>query len=280
MDDEHAEREIIGRVYKKRQTHDYDSIPVELKINPALWDSMTPLAKPEAQNDRRRSAMVEETPKISLDKRRNSDGILATNAMTLRQEETRQLSSPFEAKPPHSAVLAGPTIYKPLPKQRRSVEQAAAPSPKVAEVHQESVPKSPVRRVSIRDIADRVENMSSQPSYQAKSKAVKSSPLGIPTAVEPITSRRRSSGALDQNLDVIVEDETVDSVATDSILKSSLASQYSSKAQGFNSEPIGEHAKSMARELGLLDRSKRRMCECDLTFRIRLRQNTSCFIDS
>jgi hypothetical protein len=85
---------------------------------------------------------------------------------------------------------------------------------------------------------------------------------------------------MDIGLDVIAEDESDDSTAAISVLKSS---QNSSKQASQSAaltyedvidevfsmptvEPLGEHAKSMAMQLGMVDRPKRKMCECDFIF--------------
>ena len=82
--------------------------------------------------------------------------------------------------------------------------------------------KSPVRHVSLNG---NVELSSQPPSHQTNSEPIKSYTVGFSTAVEPIQTRRRSSG-MDIGLDVIAEDESDDSTAAISVLKSS---QNSSK---------------------------------------------------
>ena len=88
---------------------------------------------------------------------------------------------------------------------------------------------------------------------------------------------------MDVCLDVIAEDESDESTAAShSVLKSSQSSKTSSKqtsqsgAAAFediidessfsmpNSEPLGEHAKSMAMQLGMVNKPKRSMRKCDL----------------
>ena len=231
---------------------------------------------------------MRETAEKSLDKRlrRSSDGILAATMAVREDEERRQRSSsprPIEPKPPHSPVRSEPIIDKPFPKL-----QAVPLSKKDAEKHQAStMPKSPTRHVSINDNVNHIDDKPrpSQPAtYQTNTgEPIKSFTMGFPTAIEPIQpARRRSSG-----LDVIAEDETTDdSTAANSALKSSQTSRNSSKVGSQSSvtayedviedaiddsfsiptpAPMGEHAKSMARQLGMVDkRSKRRMRECDL----------------
>jgi hypothetical protein len=286
-----AENEIIGRVYKSRPSDKYDSIPFELEIDPSLWESMgSPPAKHSArQHDRRRSAEVvgEKPPDKSLDKRlrRNSDGIMATTMAARKEVDRQQSSSPtVEPKAPKSVLRAEPTVDKPLPKPPQNLEQfiPIPLSKNDADKHQASVLKSTGRHVSLSDNVEHVDIMSSQPpSHQTNSEPVKSYTVGFPSAVEPIQTRRRSSG-MDIGLDVIEEDESDDSTANNSVLKSS---QNSSKQASRSAalayedvideafsiptfEPLGEHAKSMAMQLGMVDRPKRKICECDFYVQI------------
>jgi hypothetical protein len=282
--DNKAQNEIIGRVYKKRPSDKYDSIPFELEINPALWESMAspPAKHPVRQQDRRRTEVLGGAPPDkSLDTRlrRNSDGIVAaaTMAAVKKEEERRQSSSPTaETKAANSALRAKPTIDKPLPNPPQTLKQTTPLSKKDTDKHQASVLKSPVRHVSLNG---NVELSSQPPSHQTNSEPIKSYTVGFSTAVEPIQTRRRSSG-MDIGLDVIAEDESDDSTAAISVLKSS---QNSSKQASQSAaltyedvidevfsmptvEPLGEHAKSMAMQLGMVDRPKRKMCECDFIF--------------
>ena len=262
------EDEIIGRVYKTKPNGNYDSIPIELEIN-ANWESMVspPTKQPgrHKQNRRGSDGVVggATSDKNSLDKRlrRSSDGMLAAT-MAVREEERRQSSSPtVEPKPPKTALRAEPIIDNPLPKPQ-SVEEAM---------------KSPVRHVSINNNVEQIDKTNSE--------HVKSYTVGFPAVVEPIQTRRRSSG-MDVALDVIAEDESDDSTAANSILKSSLTSKNSSKQASQSAavayedvidedsfrmpaaEPLGEHAKSMAMQLGMVDRPKRKMGECDFYVQI------------
>ncbi len=190
----------------------------------------------------------------SLDKsrRRASDGIL---------EERQSSTSPsVTQQPTNSAVRADQNILsKPLPKPPQNAEQA-----------------TPLPRKD-----DTGNNMSSQPpSSQTNNEPTKSYTSGFSAGVEPMQSRRLSNG-MDLCLDVIEEDESDESTAANSILKSSQTSKTSSKqtsqsaAVAFEdiiedafpmptSEPLGEHAKSMAVQLGMVDKPKRKMRECGL----------------
>jgi len=251
-----GEEEIIGRVYKKKPTDTYDSIPFELSINTSSM-----VSAPTRQRSFVDSGGT--TPEISVDKsrRRNSDSILPASKAAWKEEERQKSSSPtVEPISPNSALRAEQMMGKPLPKTPQSVEQAIA------------VPKS-----SLRNNVDHGPNMPSQPpSNQTNTEPVKTSAPDFPAGVQPIQSRRRSSG-MDLFLDVIAEDETDESTdAANSILKSSQTSKTSSKQTSQSatvafediiedsfsiptSEPLGEHAKSMAVQLGMVDKPKRKM---------------------
>lgn len=288
------EKEIIGRVYKKKPTNDYASIPVELEINPSSWESMLSPASSnlgrQADTGRRRSTgpvQIGKSAEKTHDKRlrRSSDGILASTMAVRKEDERRQQSSStaIEPKPHHSPVRSEPIIDKTLPKL-----YDAPLSKKDAEKHQAStVPKSTARHVSINNNVSHIDNVppSQPPSYQTKtSEPVISFAMGFPTTIEPIQSERRRSSGMDQGLDVIAEDEaTDDSTAANSVFKSSQTSKTSTRAGSQSSatsyedviedsfsmptaEPMGEHAKSMARQLGMVDKrssNKRRMREFD-----------------
>lgn len=252
MSDE-AGNEIIGRVYKKKPSEDFDSIPIELEINTSSMVSPPPIR----HQDRRSVGDVgRTTSKIALDtnQRRKSDGVLAATGK--KDEEIKQSPSPVvKSQPPNSALSAEQMMGIPLPKQPQNVEQAI-PLPK-------------------KDNGGN--NLSSQPiTIQTNTEPKKSFTPAVPL------SRRRSSG-MDVCLDVIAEDESDESTAAShSVLKSSQSSKTSSKqtsqsgAAAFediidessfsmpNSEPLGEHAKSMAMQLGMVNKPKRSMRKCDL----------------
>lgn len=272
------EKEIIGRVYKKKPTDDYASIPVELEINPSSWESMLSPASSnlgrQADTGRRRSTgpvQIGKSAEKTHDKRlrRSSDGILVSTSS----------STAIEPKPHHSPVRSEPIIDKTVPKLYDEPL-----SKKDAEKHQAStVSKSTARHVSINNNVSHIDNVSPSqpPSYQTKTgEPVKSFAMGFPSTIEPIQPERRRSSGMDQGLDVIAEDEaTDDSTAANSVFKSSQTSKASTRAGSQSSatsyedviedsfsmptaEPMGEHAKSMARQLGMVDKSssnKRRM---------------------
>lgn len=286
------EKEIIGRVYKKKPTNDYASIPVELEINPSSWESMLSPASSnlgrQADTSRRRSTgpvQIGKSTEKTHDKRlrRSSDGILASTMAVRSEDERRQQSSStaIESKPHHSPVRSEPIIDKTVPKLYDDPFSDA-------EKHQAStVSKSTARHVSINNNVSHIDNVPpSQPtSYQTKTgEPVKSFAMGFPTTIEPIQPERRRSSGMDQGLDVIAEDEaTDDSTAANSVFKSSQTSKASTRAGSQSSatsyedviedafsmptaEPMGEHAKSMARQLGMVDKrssNKRRMREYD-----------------
>lgn len=253
MSDEDA-NEIIGRIYKKRVSDKDDQIPFELEINTSSM--ISPPLRHRSVGDIGGTTTLEK----SLDKsrRRASDGILTAGS---KVEERQPSSSPSVThnQPPNSAVRAEQNILgKPLPKPPQNAEQAI-PLPR----------------------KDDTGNMSSQPpNNQTNNEPPKSFTSGFSAGVEPMQSRRLSNG-MDLCLDVIEEDESDESTATNSILKSSQTSKTSSKqtsqsaAVAFEdiiedvfpmptSEPLGEHAKSMAVQLGMVDTPKRRMRECDI----------------
>ena len=288
------EKEIIGRVYKKKPTNDYASIPVELEINPSSWESMLSPASSnlgrQADTGRRRSAgpgHIGKSTEKTHDKRlrRSSEGILASTMAVRTEDERRQQSSStaIEPKPRNSPVRSEPIIDKTVPKLYDDPL-----SKKDAEKHQASTaPKSTVRHVSINNNVSHIDNVppSHPPSYQTKTgEPVESFAMGFPTTIEPIQPERRRLSGMDQGLDVIAEDEaTDDSTAANSIYKSSQTSKASTRAGSQSSatsyedliedsfsmptaEPMGEHAKSMARQLGMVDKrssNKRRMSELD-----------------
>ncbi len=247
MSDEDA-NEIIGRIYKKRRPDNDDAIPFELEINTSSM--VSPPLRHRSVGDVGGTSLEK-----SLDKnlRRNSDGIMAAGSNVEGSQPTSSSSGALQ--PPNSAVRADQILGKPLRKPPQNAEQA---------------------------IQDDTGNMAQQPpSSQTNNEPTKSYSPGFSAGVEPMQSRRLSNG-MDLCLDPLIEeDESDESTTTNSILKSSQTSKTSSKqtsqsaAVAFEdiieetfpiptAEPLGEHAKSMALQLGMVDKPKRRMRECDI----------------
>ncbi len=247
VSDEDA-NEIIGRVYKKRLSDKDDQIPFELEINTSSM--ISPPVRHRSVGDIGGTTTLDKS--LDKNRRRASDGIL---------EERQSSTSPLVTQqPPNSLVRADQNILsKPLPKPPQNAEQAI-----------------PLPRKD-----DTGNNLSPQPlSSQTNNEPTKSCTSGFSAGVEPMQSRRLSNG-IDLCLDVIEEDECDESTASNSILKSSQTSKTSSKqtsqsaAGAFEdiiedefpmptSETLGEHAKSMAVQLGMVNKPKRKMGECDL----------------
>ena len=259
-----AEEEIIGRVYKTKRADKYDSIPIELEINTSLMTGPPPIKR----QDRRSAGDIGGTTlDRSIDKnpRRSSDGVLASvMAAKMDGEKQKQQSSTLVVE--QNILHSETDVGRPPSKPPQSAEQITNLPEKDSDSHLASVPTYSGQHTPLNDNAAHEENSSSMPqNIQTNSYAQR---------LEPFQSRRRSS-ILELALDVIAEDETDESTAANSVLKSSMSSKNSSKqasqsaAVGFEevidesfsiptSEPLGEHAKSMAVSFGMVDNAQER----------------------
>ena len=216
--------EVCGRIFKRQQTSDYESIPIELEIENGVLDQSWSSLPNNHISDRSGFGHEDvETKKLvpEGDIFLHSRGHRTSLKNTGQPQQQKQLSSKQVGPAPHIKSSNSTTYMS--EKGGNNVKG------------RNSCGKSTV-------------------SFQSLGNTFS----GFPSSVDQVQQRRRPSGA--ENLDVIKEDDNDSStVATD--LKNSFLSQgtalskvsdSSSGDTSFSSSsrlnPIGEHAKSMARQ--------------------------------
>lgn len=239
-----AQDRVCGRVFKGQKTNDYESIPIELEIDNCALDQSYP--------DSDQPDMIDNTTTPEKEAR-----------WVIHEERTKSMTHrPTSTSQPLSseATLTGIPQHNKQQSQRKTGSAVA-------------------KHVSINNSAKYIEENKGNIIVKGRNSCGKTAVsfqslnnnYGFPSAVDQVQQRRRSSG-VDQNLDVIKEDDNDSSTAATD-LKSSFVSQAtgSSKVSDASSSgdashsssrrrlnPIGEHAKSMARQLkmdGIVDAS-------------------------
>ncbi|KAL7540936.1 hypothetical protein ACHAXR_010487 [Thalassiosira sp. AJA248-18] len=232
-----SQDKVCGRVFKRQYTNDYESIPIELEIDNGARDQSWPSLPINLGADKHMSISEKEKHRL----------VPEEDWMTSKSH--RPISNPQPLSP--KAAKTGLSQH-----QKQQSHKTGSTLAKHVSINNSTTYIEENRGNNIvkgRNICSKA-----SVSFQSLSNNYTT---GFPSAVDQVQQRRRSSG-VDQNLDVIREDDNDSSTAATD-LKNSFVSQAtgSSKVSDASSSgdasfssssrlnPIGEHAKSMARQL-------------------------------
>ena len=239
-----TDEEVCGRVFKRQSITDYESIPTELEIESGALDQSnwsTSLPNNNHNSDKKKLTVNNENKVEKLNSHSEAEGLYTKSMIP---QTTPELQPPYDTRSGPSSQPQKQCLKQTSLTKNVSINNHAT---YIAENGESNLAKG---RNNIRTNKPTV-------SFQSISSSNNNNHMTFPSAV--------GSSEVDQNLDVIEEDESSDSSTVASDLKYSMlseaatdvSSRVSSDASSgsdpyFSSTnliPIGEHAKSMARQL-------------------------------
>ena len=241
-----ADEEVCGRVFKRQSITDYESIPTELEIESGALDQQsswsTSLPNNNHNSDNKKLIVNNENKVEKLNS--HSEGLYTKSIIPQTTPELQ----------PASDTRSGPSSQP----QKQCLKQTTSLTKNVSiNNHATYIAENGESNVATKGRNNIRTNKPTVSFQSISSSSNNNNHMTCPSAV--------GSSEVDQNLDVIEEDESSDSSTVASDLKYSMlseaatdvSSRVSSDASSgsdpyFSSTnliPIGEHAKSMARQL-------------------------------